>query len=438
MRSSALLTVAAASAVNTKYTFDPLDHLAGIAPYFEDPQSDPAPPQGCNVTRAAYLVRHAAIYANDFDYEEYIEPFTDKLGNMSVNWKEAGPLDFLQKWQTPISDEELEDLTTVGRLESYKLGTEVHMRYPGFKAPKKVWTSTAERTELSSKSFIEGLVMQSNETERVTISEDESEGADSLTPYKGCPKYSSSFGSKQSGQFQKVYTAPIIERFRAYAPSFNWTANDITAMQQLCGYETVIRGESPFCDLELFSPDEWLQFEYMNDIQYFYNTGYGNEISGVLGYPWLNATAQQLLAGNSTQDLYVSFTHRELPPTVMVALGIFNNTKWAAGNINDTMPLNKINYQRAWKSSRILPFLTNIAIERLECDSYGYPAGTYVRVLVNQDPQQLECAVGPGDSCSEGSFAEFIQQRGEMFGGYTEKCAPTDYNNSTDVLTIYN
>jgi acid phosphatase len=357
---------------------------------------------------------------------------------MSVNWKEAGALDFLQKWKTPISEEELEDLTTVGRLESYKLGTQVHMRYPGFKTPKKVWTSTAERTELSAKSFIEGLVTQTNETERVSISEDKSEGADSLTPYKGCPKYSSSFGSKQSGEFQKVYTAPIIERFRNLAPAINWTANDITGMQQLCGYETVIRGDSPFCSLELFSADEWLQFEYMNDIQYFYNTGYGNEISGAIGYPWLNATAQQLLAKNSTQDLYVSFTHRELPPTVAVALGIFNNTAWTGGNVNDTMPLKKQNYQRAWKSSRILPFLTNIAIERLECDSYGFPAGTYVRVLVNQDPQQLECAVGPGDSCSEGSFADFIQQKGEKFGGYTEKCAPTEYNNSTDILTIYN
>ena len=357
---------------------------------------------------------------------------------MSVNWKSAGPLSFLQKWQTPISDEELEDLTTVGRLESYKLGTEVKLRYPTLKSPKKVWTSTAERTELSSKSFIEGLVTQSNETERVTVSEDKSEGADSLTPYKGCPKYSSSFGSEQAGQFQKVYTAPIIERFRDLAPSFNWTANDITAMQQLCGYETVIRGSSHFCDLDLFSPDEWLQFEYMNDLQYFYNTGYGNEISGVIGYPWLNATAQQLLANNSTQDLYVSFTHRELPPTVAVALGIFNNTEFAAGNINDTMPLTKRNYQREWRSSRILPFLTNFAIERMQCDSYGYPAGTYIRVLVNQDPQPLECAVGPGDSCSEGSFTDFVQQRGEMFGGYTEKCAPTEYNNSTDVLTIYN
>jgi len=65
-----------ASIPNT-YVFNPLNHLAGVAPPFDplDPLMDPAPPQGCNVTRAAYLVRHAAIYANDFDYESYIEPF---------------------------------------------------------------------------------------------------------------------------------------------------------------------------------------------------------------------------------------------------------------------------------------------------------------------------------------------------------------------------
>jgi len=45
-----LFWTAAAGAVNS---FDPLQHLAGIAPYFEDPVLDPAPPQGCNVTRAA-------------------------------------------------------------------------------------------------------------------------------------------------------------------------------------------------------------------------------------------------------------------------------------------------------------------------------------------------------------------------------------------------
>lgn len=208
-------------------------------------------------------------------------------------------------------------------------------------------------------------------------------------------------------------------------------------MQELCGYETVIRGSSPFCSLDLFSPDDWLNFEYMNDIMYHYNVGYGNEISGVLGYPWLEASANALLASNSTQDIYVSFTHRELPPPVVVALGIFNNSGPSlAEDINATMPLNRPNRGREWVSSKILPFLTNIAIERMSCDSYGYDAGDYFRVLVNQDPHPLQCADGPGESCSSSAFQDFVKSRGEMFGGYTEKCSP-DYSNSTDTLSIY-
>lgn len=425
-----LFWTAAAGAVNS---FDPLQHLAGIAPYFEDPVLDPAPPQGCNVTRAAYLVRHAAIYANDFDYEEYIEPFTDRLKNTTADWRGAGPLDFLQRWASPITEEELEDLTSVGRLEAYKLGVDVRLRYPGFKDPASVWTSSAERTELSASSFIEGLVADSNRTSRITVPEKKAEGADSLTPYKGCPKYSSSYGSDMSSEYKATYTKPIMARFNDLAPRFNFTADDIVGMQQLCGYETVIRGTSPFCSLALFSQNEWLDFEYMNDLMYFHNTGYGNPISGVLGFPWLNATASTLLADQAAQDLYVSFTHRELPPTVIVALGLFNNSALSGANhINATMPTTTQNYHRAWKSSRILPFLANIAVEKMACESYGFEPGTYLRLLVNRDPQPLACADGPAGSCSAAAFGNFVQQRARLFGGYTARCEP-EYRNSTDV-----
>jgi hypothetical protein len=208
-------------------------------------------------------------------------------------------------------------------------------------------------------------------------------------------------------------------------------------MQQLCGYETSIRGSSPLCSLELFSQNEWLSFEYTNDLTYYYGTGYGNQISGVLGFPWLNASAAVLLSDEADQDIYVSFTHRELLPAVDVALGLFNNTAYSgADNANTTMPSTKENHNRVFRSSRMLPFLSNIAIERMACDSYGFDADDYVRVLVNQDPLPLSCADGPGESCSKSAFQDFIQERGTLFGGYTEKCQP-DYANSTDLLTIY-
>lgn len=136
----------------------------------------------------------------------------------------------MEKWQSPISDEELEDLTNIGKLESYKLGVDVKLRYPGLKDPSKVWTSTAERTELSASSFINGLVASSNNTERISIQENAARGADSLTPYKGCPKYSSSFGSNQSSEYKSVYTKPIQSRLNDLVSGFNFTSDDVVGM----------------------------------------------------------------------------------------------------------------------------------------------------------------------------------------------------------------
>ncbi|KAI9831138.1 MAG: hypothetical protein M1819_005226 [Sarea resinae] len=436
--------------VTDVYSFDPLEHLAGIAPYFDplDPAKDPSPPQGCNVTRAAYLVRHAAIYANDFDYEEYIQPFVEKLGNTSVNWSQAPDLSFLSSWKTPIEDSDQEQLTKVGEIESERLGIELSQRYPTFRSPQKVWSSTAERTTRSAQSLIEGLAKQENETSLVEINEGKKEGANSLTPYQSCPGYSSSRGSRDADMtvfgpqaFQKRYTRPIIARFNAQASGFNFTANDVYGMQQLCGYETVVRGSSPFCNLDLFTPDEWLAFEYTNDIMYHHNIGYGNELSGVIGLPWANATANLLLANTTDQDLYVSFTHRELPPTVLVAMGLFNNSAFTgANNVNATMPTDAINYHRSWISSDILPFLTNIAVEKMVCDSYGYEDNTdgeFYRVLVNSSPQPLVgCTDGPAESCSREGFQQWLGGRQDTFSGFSQKCGVT-YSNSTDTLSIY-
>jgi acid phosphatase len=72
----------------------------------------------------------------------------------------------------------------------------------------------------------------------------------------------------------------------------------------------------------------------------------------------------------------------------------------------------------------------------MKCDSYGYDPGVYFRVLVNQSPQPLACADGPGESCSIEAFKSFTESRAELYKGYTAKCEPS-YKNSTDVLSIF-
>lgn len=116
-------------------------------------------------------MRHAAIYANDFDYESYIEPFIQKLQNTSVDWKTTRSLYFLNDWKSPIEDQDQEQLTLTGQLEAQQLGVQLSQRYLGFRAPAKVWSSTAERTVMSAKSLIQGLVRKSNQTQLIEVPE---------------------------------------------------------------------------------------------------------------------------------------------------------------------------------------------------------------------------------------------------------------------------
>lgn len=81
--------------------------------------------------------------------------------------------------------------------------------------------------------------------------------------------------------------------------------------------------------------------------------------------------------------------------------------------------------------------MTNIAIEKMECESFGFDAGTYYRVLVNSSPQSLDgCSEGPGESCKEESVAPWLSERAKVVGDFGTTCR-VDYGNSTDVLSIY-
>lgn len=183
-------------------------------------------------------------------------------------------------------------------------------------------------------------------------------------------------------------------------------------------------------------------------VRYHYNIGYGNPLSGTIGFPWLNATMNLLTSATVSQDLYISFTHRELPPTVLVSMGLFNNSQFSgASAINSTMPLDQINYNRAWVSSYILPFLTNIAIEKMDCSQNYYIksqssnstlGSIFYRVLVNDSPQTLPgCYDGPLESCSAAGLQNYLSDRAALFSGYSQACNQS-YSNSTDYVTFYN
>ncbi|KAI0741318.1 phosphoglycerate mutase-like protein [Daedaleopsis nitida] len=446
------------------YQFNVLEHLAGIAPYFDSPgvQLDPSPPEGCHVNKATYLVRHSNIYANDFDYETYVEPFLSKLANYSDKsvFTQTPDLAFLANYTSPITNEteQIEKVTPSGLDAASAFGGVIKQLYPdllgntdALTGSLRVWAASAERDVESGNAFIGGL---GSSASLVVVNEGENDSANSLTPHVSCPAFDAAMGSVQSGAWVEKYTAPLIARFNKAAPGFNFTETDIVGMQQLCGYDDVIRNRTDFCNV--FTADEWLDFEYANDLMYFYSIGYGNPIAPQLGMPWVRSAFDILSANDTTtynQSLYVSFSHREEPPLVITALNLFNNSAYyPALDVNSTMPTDRINRQRAWRTSFILPFLGHVGLERLECTSAFVNStdedngsesllnsGAFVRVLVNGAPIPIpDCQDGPGESCAMAGFTEFVESRAGMFGDFVGACGINEtVTNRTNELTIY-
>ncbi|KAI0766113.1 phosphoglycerate mutase-like protein [Trametes elegans] len=438
------------------YRFDVLEHLAGIAPYFDSPgvQLDPSP--------------------RTFDYETYLSPFLSKLANYSnkAAFTQSPDLAFLANYTSPITNEteQLEKMTPSGGEAAAAFAGVIKRTYPKLLNSTtsqsdafRIWAASASRDVDTANAFIRGL---GNNASLVVVNEGDDDSANSLTPHKSCPAFDASMGSVQAGEWQQKYTAPLITRFNAVAPGFTFTLTDIVGMQQLCGYDTVIRNRTDFCNA--FTADEWLSFEYANDLTYFYSIGYGNPIAPQLGLPWVR-NAVDILSANDTaifnQSLYVSFTHREEPPLVLTALGLFNNSAYYPGlDVNSTMPTDRINHGRAWRTSEILPFLGHVGIERLQCanatldsslsqanssaPSSGsaqgaedvWDNGAFVRVLVNGAPIPVpDCQDGPGKTCALGRFADYIARRVEQYGDFIGACGINDtVTNRTDLISLYN
>ncbi|CAF1411314.1 unnamed protein product [Adineta ricciae] len=411
------------------YKFHVLHHLSGISPYFSSNNDElsPSVPSECSVDKTAYLIRHGSVYVDDYDYLKIIEPFLKRI--KSQNFSQSNIFSFLSQWKSPItnSKKQIERLTRYGYFEGYQFGIELSYRYKHL-LPKnnsnsfRIWTASSSRTYQSALAISQGLFQgEKTSAKLISISEKKSRGGNTLTPTKSCHKYNASKGSIEANYWLKIYTKSILKKFNKNISNFQFIPEDILAMQELCGYETIIKGQSKFC--RLFSSEDWISFEYYFDLKYFYEISYGNYLSTYLGMPWIKATVDLFSKEKQTkQNLFLSITHREMFPLILNALGLFNQTN---------LPLHQIDHQRLWKTSEILPFLARIAFERLQCGTE-----IFIRILINSTPKPIPyCSQGPGQSCPLSLFLNYIQQRYLKFKNFSQIC---QNQNQMNHFTFFN
>lgn len=245
-----------------------------------------------------------------------------KATNTTVN----GSLSFLNDWTyfTDDPSRDFEQLTTTGpyagTLEAFTTGVRFRTRYAHLLpkgAKTRFWASDSARVIDTARYFASGLFGLDWETkgkaELEIIPETLERHTDTLTPGDTCLRYiedtakGHDYGVNMLTLFQDVYLPAIAHRLvheQGNHAIGNFSNVEVYSMQEMCGFETIARGSSPWCDV--FIVEDWEHFEYARDLIHYYRAGPGNPYAGAMGWLWLNATANLLQRGPEAGTMFFS------------------------------------------------------------------------------------------------------------------------------------
>ena len=310
-----------------------------------------------------------------------------------------GSLKFVKDWKyfTNVSSPEFEDLTTsgpyAGTQQALATGELLRKRYGHLVRPDKplkFWSCGSSRDVETAKWFAEGFFgsgWESSPSARLEVIEETPDrGANTLTPGKTCRlNQEDAHSGRDNGYSQMhiwmdMFTGPIIQRLEGQNAGISLEPMEVYSMMDICGFEILARGDSPWCDV--FTHEEWLDFEYARDVLHFYRSGPGNRYAGAMGMLWLEAT-NKLLLQDTDGEAYFSFVHDGDIVPVLAALGFFHEDcpqeppRWRQLPLSKHLkrPLPYLNPRvrddkRLWKTSDLVPMSGRMIIERLQCEQH--------------------------------------------------------------------
>ena len=327
---------------------------------------------------------------------------------------------------TTISSESL-----TGCRELTALASKLRRRYPNLYPHNSTFTSYAnlyprviESAEIFTKAYsTNGDVLVINSTSPLAY-------GNSLAPSDLCPLYRDSSGSSQTSTWSSIYLPPIVDHLNALiSGNLTLNAGDITLFPYLCGFETSIRGIediSPFCNT--FSPTEIAQYEFAQDLRYYYGNGPGSFGNSTLMFPLLRSVVSLLLKGPSSlpPPLTVAFLNDGQISQLVSEIGVFDRVQ----PLDPTSP----GVDDKYRASRFVSMRGTVAFERLACSKEG----RFVRLLLNDAVYPVDgCDGGPGRSCRVENYADIVDRKYNATGGFIANCGLNNQTQGRNPITQF-
>lgn len=179
---------------------------------------------------------------------------------------------------------------------------------------------------------------------------------------------------------------------------------------------------------------------------FVFNCRYGQKLGRVQGVGYVNELLARLTGQRVTDNtqtnrtldsspatfpldraFYADFSHDNEMIAIYAALGLFRQHQLANETLHPTSP----DPSRTWIASSLVPFGARMVVEKMECDARNtVPAGTYVRIFVNDALQPLEFCAGTDKTdvgmCSLEAFVASQAYARSDGNGDFEKCFEDD------------
>ncbi|GMM37382.1 hypothetical protein DASC09_047070 [Saccharomycopsis crataegensis] len=401
---------------------------------------DYALPNQCRIVQAHSLSRHGSRY----DTSESKLPAWIKA---NPGFTASGDLEFLNTWSL---NNGLAELGTYGNQQLFDQGVNMFFRYgallnytsnPDYK--KVVARATSlERVTSSAEYFLNGffgLNWQNFADLEVQIQQT---GFNStLYPDSICPAKTISEADDISSSFEHTYLHSTKKNLNNLVSGAQLSNKEVFSMQRLCTFETNTLGYSKFCNL--FTQEDWQNWEVLKAYKYYYENGYGNPTSKARGIGWIDEFASRLTgkpfntskltSQNLTfdsdssyfpvdQNLYLDFSHDTVIVNILTALDLdIFKVNYQVDKKQGTIQSDNDN----WRVSDIVPFAGHLVFEVIECDepvpsdrsaeSQQGQTIKYVHALLNDRTLPLDqrsissCAERADGWCEFNTFVSYLE-----------------------------
>ncbi|PLW18002.1 hypothetical protein PCANC_07182 [Puccinia coronata f. sp. avenae] len=435
-------------------------HWGNLSPMYSLPvntfgiQSGPEIPLGCSLNQIHLLHRHGARYPTSGTLlPQFGQAIQQAQSNGSL--QATGDLAFLNNWKFNLGSEVL---TPFGRSQMFQLGTSYRQKY-GFLLPYDpdqqpheeqktalpVFRTTSQHrmyhSALNFAAGFFGLPIEGKYHQSIII---ENKGFNnSLAPYLSCPNSDrperAQAGSRASQIWKEVSLKETQKRLNSLVSGLQFSISDINTMQALCAYESVALGTSEFCNL--FTPTEWKDFTYANDLEFWYSSSFGNPDSAALGAGWAEELLARLtqisptksmtsinltLDANPTtfplnQTIYVDATHDTVLTAVIVALNLTSLAQ------SGPLPTDRRLEPRSFTSTHISPFGAQLAAQVMTCPTApgSSSSSKSIRFILNDAVVPVDGLQGcePNNSTGLCDLDDFIS-------GLESRLAEIDYQDT--------